>query len=98
MLVGYNETRLIAHSIFPPMHLQAFSTQNAALFAVMHDFNVESITTPGLLDVDIVLESQLEGDALVDGLRGFSREQLRLVQGLISSVGGSSHMRVLLSR
>src|SRR5438094_225977 len=39
----YNSYRLLAHSIFPPMHLNAFSTANITHFALRNEFAVLDI-------------------------------------------------------
>jgi 2-polyprenyl-3-methyl-5-hydroxy-6-metoxy-1,4-benzoquinol methylase len=52
--LGYNEFRALAHGIFPPMHLQAFTPQNIVHFSIRSGFKVVQIDTPGNFDVDIV--------------------------------------------
>ena len=51
---SYNSYRILAHSIFPPMHLNAFSTTNILHFSLKNGFNLLELTTPGRLDVDMV--------------------------------------------
>jgi 2-polyprenyl-3-methyl-5-hydroxy-6-metoxy-1,4-benzoquinol methylase len=93
---GYNEFRLIAHSIFPPMHLNAFSTQNISVFALRCGFKIKSITTPGNLDVDMV---SLVRDELTDpGFRALAElddAHKGLFQQLTKQLGCSSHMMVV---
>ena len=52
--IGYNEFRPLAHGIFPPMHLQAFTTQNITHFLLRANFEVKDISTPGNFDIDII--------------------------------------------
>ena len=56
MALGYNMERPIAHSVFPPMHLNVFTVENVMHFAIRHGFKVDNVQTPGQLDVDIVKE------------------------------------------
>lgn len=49
-----NDFRPLTHGIFPPMHLNAFTTPNVTHFLIRCGFNVNKIETPGNFDVDIV--------------------------------------------
>lgn len=96
---GYNGTRLLAHSIFPPMHLNAFNTRNILLFAHLHRFKLIDVKTPGRLDMDMVttLANEIEDESLVK-LTSFPEEVKAYIQYLVSYLGGSSHMRVILQK
>ena len=76
--VGYNKTRLLAHSIFPPMHLNAFSPSIVPMFALRSSFDVISIETPGIFDVDIVKLScdELDNDSRFKSIKLFNDNQL----------------------
>lgn len=96
----YNSLRLIAHAIFPPMHLNAFSTQNIGHFALRSGFGIVSIDTPGKLDLDMV---RLCTDRLTDEtpyahLDQFNEEQLGIIQAMITDLRASSHMRCTLRK
>jgi 2-polyprenyl-6-hydroxyphenyl methylase / 3-demethylubiquinone-9 3-methyltransferase len=95
----YNSYRLLAHGIFPPMHLNAFTTQTLPHFVLRAGFKLVALDTPGRLDVDMVTQC---GDRvaepafralgrLADGDRG-------LVQRVLALLGASSHMRCVVSR
>lgn len=92
----YNGFRLIAHGIFPPMHLNAFSTQDVSVFVLRCGFKLKSITTPGNLDADMV---SLMKDELDDpGFVAFTELEDRhkgLFQYLVKKLGCSSHMMVV---
>jgi 2-polyprenyl-3-methyl-5-hydroxy-6-metoxy-1,4-benzoquinol methylase len=95
---GYNDFRLLAHSIFPPMHLNAFSVSNIGHFAMRSGFKVVEVTTPGRLDIDMLSLCENELD---DGLKRVSDlddNTKGLVQYLVSFLRGSSHMRCILRK
>jgi 2-polyprenyl-6-hydroxyphenyl methylase / 3-demethylubiquinone-9 3-methyltransferase len=97
--VGYNKTRLLAHSIFPPMHLNAFNTQNILLFANLNNFKLRSIDTPGRLDMDLI--SQVSEELKDDNLKKitlYDEETKAYFQYLLSYLNSSSHMRVVLEK
>lgn len=52
--LGYNSFRALAHGIFPPMHLQAFTPQNIGHFAMRSGYSIVQMDTPGNFDVDMV--------------------------------------------
>jgi 2-polyprenyl-3-methyl-5-hydroxy-6-metoxy-1,4-benzoquinol methylase len=93
---GYNGFRLIAHSIFPPMHLNAFSTQNIAVFLLRCGFAVKSIATPGNLDADMVslMKSDLD-DPVYRAFVELSDQEKALFQQLVKKLSCSSHMLVV---
>ncbi len=92
----YNGFRLIAHGIFPPMHLNAFSTDNVSLFVIRCGFKIKSITTPGNLDADMVTVMK---DELTDpGFVAFTElddHHKGLFQYLLKKLGCSSHMLIV---
>ena len=95
---GYNDFRLLAHSIFPPMHLNAFSVANIGHFAIRSGFKVVDVCTPGRLDVDMLSLCENEID---DGLKAVSDmgdDVKGAVQHLVSFLRGSSHMRCILRK
>jgi 2-polyprenyl-6-hydroxyphenyl methylase/3-demethylubiquinone-9 3-methyltransferase len=95
----YNSYRLLAHAIFPPMHLNAFTTQSLPHFVLRAGFDLVALDTPGRLDVDMVTEC---ADHVTEpGFRALARldERARgLVQHLIASLGASSHVRCVVTR
>lgn len=95
---GYNSLRLLAHGVFPPMHLNAFSTQNVSVFLLNCGFSVKSITTPGNLDADMV--SLLKDEHEDAGFVAFAElpdAHKGLFQHLLRKLGCSSHMMVVAS-
>jgi len=56
--LDYNNYRLMAHAIFPPMHINAFGTMNMVHFVLRSGLKVVEIETPGRLDMDILTHSK----------------------------------------
>ena len=98
--LSWNSTRLLAHGIFPPMHINAFTTQNITYFALRANFNVVSIDTPGKLDVDIVklVKNELSNDSPFKFINEFTDDQLAIIQSWLQILNASSHMRVTLKK
>ena len=98
--LGWNSTRLLAHAIFPPMHINAFTTQNIVHFALRTGFNIVSIDTPGKLDVDItrLVSEELPKSSLFKSINHFTDEQLAVIQSWLQLLNASSHMRVNLAK
>jgi 2-polyprenyl-3-methyl-5-hydroxy-6-metoxy-1,4-benzoquinol methylase len=95
---GYNGFRLIAHAIFPPMHLNAFSTQNVSVFVLRCGLKIKSITTPGKLDVDMV--SLMKGELTAPAFQALAElddASKGLFQQLLKELACSSHMMVVAS-
>ncbi len=94
--LGYNDFRPIAHAIFPPMHLNAFTTQNVGQFLLRVGLKVKEVSTPGNFDVDIVRQFVKNYDNDFSIVNRISAEkELAILQKLISLVNGSSHLAVL---
>ena len=97
--IGYNKTRLLAHSIFPPMHLNAFNTQNILLFANKNKFKLRTIETPGILDMDLLttVSDELEDENLKE-ISLMDEKTKAYFQYLTSYLNSSSHMRVVFEK
>ena len=98
--LGYNEFRALAHGIFPPMHLQAFTPQNIVHFSIRSGFKVVQIDTPGNFDVDIV-KSFLEpknSESPYRFIESVSVENLAIFQSWLKLLNASSHMRCTLRK
>ena len=95
---GYNDFRLLAHSIFPPMHLNAFSVSNIGHFAMRSGFKIVDISTPGRLDVDMLSLCENELDDGLKRLSDLDDDTKGVVQHLVSFLRGSSHMRCILRK
>jgi len=95
---GYNEFRLLAHSIFPPMHLNAFSVSNIGHFAMRSGFKILNVSTPGRLDVDMLSLCENELDEGLKRVSDFDDDTKGVVQHLVSLLRGSSHMRCILRK
>lgn len=97
--LSYNVPRVLACNIFPPMHLNAFSTVNVSHFAMRNGFCVEEITTPGFFDVEIfeMPKEYLQTD-LFENISGKSEEEKEYLQRLIAEAGASSHLQCVLSK
>ncbi len=93
----YNSYRLLAHSIFPPMHLNAFSIINILHFAIRCEFNVVDISTPGKLDVSMITETkEYLRDIGFKTLACLNDETKGIIQYLLSKLKVSSHMLCVL--
>jgi len=97
MAIGYNDFRPLAHGIFPPMHLQAFTPHNILHFALRSEFKLLQIDTPGGFDVDIVRNflSNPE-ESKFRYIKEIPSEYLAVFQEWLKVLGASSHMRVTL--
>jgi len=97
---GYNSRRLIAHAIFPPMHLNAFSVQNIPLFSYRLGLEIVEISTPGKLDIDMICKN---ADFLTDDsyaqISNINDEALKdYLQEYTSHSLVSSHMQCILRK
>jgi len=96
--IGYNEFRPLAHGIFPPMHLQAFTPMNMTHFALRSGFKLIQLDTPGSLDVDIVRSFLDKDKTIFQHIRFIPKDYLAVFQQWLRVLGGSSHMRVTLMK
>ena len=90
-ILSYNDFRPIAHAIFPPMHLNAFSNQNISNFLIRSKFSIVDINTPGNFDIDIVKKFSKKN--ILSKLN--SKKYLAKIQKILQIVNGSSHLSVL---
>jgi 2-polyprenyl-6-hydroxyphenyl methylase / 3-demethylubiquinone-9 3-methyltransferase len=98
MLIDHNEYRLLAHAIFPPMHLNAFSTININLFAHIHGFKLFEITTPGQLDVDIINNTKNINNYILEKLKKMDESSQAILQQLCIQLKSSSHMQAIFKK
>ncbi|MEF9940872.1 MAG: methyltransferase domain-containing protein [Lachnospiraceae bacterium] len=97
--LSYNAPRPLAPSIFPPMHLNAFSTINVSHFAIKHGFSVVTIETPGEFDLDMLeLQRESNNNEMVLDILKMDENTKGLVQAILAKTGGSSHMRCVLQK
>lgn len=97
-VLSYNDFRPLAHGIFPPMHLNAFTTQNVTHFLIRCGFNVKKIETPGNFDVDIVRQFGPD-ESKLSVIKEISDEKsLAILQYVLKELGSSSHLAVLASK
>lgn len=97
--LGYNDFRPLAHGVFPPMHLQAFTPQNVLHFILRAGFKLLQLDTPGNFDVDIVKRFiDQNPDSLFSLVEQFSDDQLAVVQSWLKQLMASSHMRCTVYR
>lgn len=97
--LSYNKQTVLAHSICPPLHLNAFSTQNIALFAYKNGFKLSYVDTPGRLDMDTIsiLTNQLD-DKNLQTIVKYDEDIKAHFQYLISYLNASGHLRAVFSR
>ncbi len=95
--IGYNcPNRMMAHSIFPPMHLNCYNTRNITYLLLSLGFRICQIITPGKLDVDMLnVHDPSNISATYKFISDFPEDKQALIQNLISQLNGSSHMIVL---
>ena len=93
--LSYNDFRPLAHGIFPPMHLNAFTTQNISHFLIRAGYKIENIETPGNFDVDIVKSfvDKKNSFAIIKKIKNL--KYLAILQFIIRKLHASSHMSVL---
>ena len=92
--LSYNDFRPLAHGIFPPMHLQAFTTQNILHFLLRVGLEMEEVSTPGNFDIDII-KNFLSSEGKFSFLHSYeSKQDLAGIQRLAQLLGCSSHMAV----
>lgn len=97
--LSYNVPRMLACSILPPMHLNAFSTLNITSFAIRCGFGVVSIETPGTMDVEMLeLQKKDLNNDLARSIIALGDDGKELVQELLAATGASSHMRCVLQK
>jgi 2-polyprenyl-3-methyl-5-hydroxy-6-metoxy-1,4-benzoquinol methylase len=97
-VLSYNDFRPLAHGIFPPMHLNAFTTQNVTHFLIRCGFNVNKIETPGNFDVDIVRQFGSKESKLSVINEISDEKSLAIFQYVLRELGSSSHLAVLASK
>ena len=94
--LGYNKTRYLAHGLFPPMHLNAFSTQNIVHFLATNGFMVDEIETPGMLDIDMLNLCIGEIDKSVfQSIAHLDQNMRALIQEFLVEMKVSSHMQCI---
>lgn len=97
--MNYNNFRALAHSIFPPMHLQAFSLQNIVHFAIRSGFKIQQIDTPGNFDVDIVLNTlPKDSKSPFRFIHDIPKNYLAIFQYWLKELNASSHLRCTLEK
>ena len=91
--ISYNSFRLLAHSIFPPMHLNSFNTQNIYYFFLNNNFKVVSIETPGNFDMSILKYSKDDlKDNMIKKIVTEDEDSFEKYQHIVKYLNGSSHM------
>ena len=95
----YNSIKLLAHSIYPPLHLNAFNIAQMTYLAIRSGFKIEKIYTPGKLDVDIVaiMKDELTDEKL-KLVSALDDQNKGLLQYVVSLVNGSTHMVCIIKK
>jgi 2-polyprenyl-6-hydroxyphenyl methylase / 3-demethylubiquinone-9 3-methyltransferase len=98
--IHYNKIRFLAHSIFPPMHINAFNTQNITHFLLRNNFCVKEIETPGVFDVSILLNTMKYEtlEEFFSKMKEMEDKYFVFIQKLICFLNGSSHMTCLVQK
>ena len=101
--IHYNDIRFLAHSIFPPMHLNAFNPRNITHFLLRNNFQIENISTPGIFDVSIITNTLKEENinrkgTFLDELGDLNDGTLSYIQKIVSYLDSSSHMNCLVKK
>jgi cyclopropane fatty-acyl-phospholipid synthase-like methyltransferase len=94
------ELREKSNSIFPPHHLNFFNPKSIRILAERIGLEVVSVTTPGLLDVDILQKhiGDMKEGFLKEFLLSADNSVKKEFQELISRNGFSSHMWTILKK
>lgn len=97
--LNYNNVRYLAHALFPPMHINAFSSQNISHFLISNNFAIEDLSTPGRFDIDMISEciNHLDDDLFRD-ISLLDENTKALFQELIARLNISSHMQCVASK
>tara|TARA_Y100000996_G_scaffold111843_1_gene82789 strand:- start:218 stop:1264 length:1047 start_codon:yes stop_codon:yes gene_type:complete len=93
----YNDFRPLAHGIFPPMHLQAFTTHNIILFLDRCGFSLNELKTPGKFDVDMINNYSKEINkhkSVFKLIKNFNEDQRNIIQLWLQKLKCSSHMTI----
>jgi len=98
--IGCNfEDRMMAHALYPPMHLNSYNVSNIYFLLLDIGFSIQEISTPGKLDVDIVKEHinlhKENISKLIEELLLLDNEVLGLIQNILIETKASSHMLVV---
>ncbi len=97
--LGYNSFRLLAHSIFPPMHINSFSNENILHFAIRSGFNIVEIKSQGKLDVDLLSKScNLLNDDELKKVSHMNDETMSVLQYILNLVNGTGNLRCILKK
>ena len=92
----YNGFRPTAHAIYPPMHLNAFSTENISLFLYQMAYKLKKISTPGKLDMDMIaIGADTIQDSFYRSFDQLSEREMAISQELLKRSNSSSHMLVV---
>ncbi len=96
--IDCNSTRYLAHAIFPPMHINAFSTVNISHFLIANGFSIDSILTPGKFDIDMLRNCPDKLSGVFKDVALLSESNRALLQQLIVNLKVSSHMQCIASK
>jgi hypothetical protein len=97
--LNYNNMRYLAHALFPPMHINAYSTINISYFLISNNFAVNEIKTPGKFDVDLLSQCKkyLNEDLFKDFIL-LEEADKALIQTLLMRLNASSHMQCIATK
>lgn len=99
-LLPYHNDKIITSAIFPPMHLNGFSTQNINLFAYKNNFALKFIDTKGIFDVSILeLCKEQNIDKKVSEFIECSNDSTKaFLQHYTTLTGGGGYMRCVFKK
>jgi len=97
--ISYNVPRVLACNILPPMHLNAFSTNNIAHFVFRSGFFLVDISTPGQFDVEILeMEKEHLNNKYLLQISKLTEEEKEMVQEILIMGEASSHMQCIVMK
>lgn len=97
--LDYNSFRLLAHSIFPPMHINSFTNENILHFCIRSGFKIIEIKSQGRLDVDLISRSShLLDDNIVKEIAEMDESAKIILQHSLNIVNGTGNMRCVLMK
>ncbi|WP_104694311.1 class I SAM-dependent methyltransferase [Helicobacter equorum] len=100
LLPYYYDNKIITSAIFPPMHLNGFSTQNINLFAYRNKFALSYIDTKGIFDIGILelCQEQNIDNTIKDFVTCADDATKAFLQYYTTSVAGGGYMRCVFKK
>ena len=94
--IDIKELKYHSKAVNPPHHINFISVNGIEEFLINQNFSFIEISTPGRLDIDILLKQKnhIENDLLLDIINNFDEQSLNELQNLVAKNKMSSHMLI----